>query len=258
MARKTSGTNDESKEGAVQAAVVGALTAYCRDEKKHFVFRTPYSNQQGDEMRRYCADIVGVLGQSLIILLELKYLNTLTGQLPRFDLEQFKEISKLAQLGLPIGYAYNNVEELEYHNPMQDEDWPTKTLLQISRSNPNELPDEEPNVAVHPTLYSWLVEAMNSGAGTPQTQLFGQIVGAALKPEMLRNGVLALLYGVKQDTLYALERDDLVQIYEFLDNNPRLSPKHENAIKDILGEASTFDIFLARNSPPKKRKWPKI
>lgn len=136
--------DDESREGEVQAAVIGALSVFCDRENKHFVFETPYSNQQGDAMRLYCADLVAVLGQSLTILLELKYLNTLTGILPKFDAEQFTEILKLSQLGLPVGYAYNNVDDLDYHAPNRNWNWPVTTLNQINRSPPKSCPMAHP------------------------------------------------------------------------------------------------------------------
>lgn len=244
---------DESREGEVQAAVISALSVFCDRENKHFVFETPYSNQQGDEMRLYCADLVAVLGQSLTILLELKYLNTASGVLPRFDTQQFAEILKLSELGLPIGYAYNNVDELDYHDPNRDVSWPATTLKQINRSIPQELPHEEPNITNHETLHSWLTWAMASNFGKPQAELFGKIVGAALRPKLLTNGVLTLLYGVKTATLYALKRDDLVMVYNYLKKHPRLKPLHEKRIANVLGNADAFESFLARNSPPKPR-----
>lgn len=245
--------DDESREGEVQAAVIGALTAFCHDQKKHFVFETPFANQQGAAMRRYCADLVAVLGQSLTILLELKYLNTATGILPRFELPQFNEILNLSKQGLPVGYAYNNVDQLDYHDPHRSQSWPVTTLKQINRSIPQELPDESPSVADHETLHAWLSGAMASDSGMPQAEIFGKIVGAALRPSLLTNGVLTLLYGVETSTLYALKPDDLVQVYGYLKQHPRLKPLHERRIAEILGTADAFESFLARNSPPKPR-----
>jgi len=245
--------DDESREGEVQAAVIGALSVFCDRENKHFVFETPYSNQQGDAMRQYCADLVAVLGQSLTILLELKYLNSSTGSLPRFDAVQFAEILKLSKLGLPVGYAYNNVDELEYHDPDRKSNWPVTTLNQINRSPPQELPHGSPSVAEHETLYSWLDKAMAGNSGAPQAEIFGKIIGTSLRPKILTNGVLTLLYGVRTETLYALKPDDLTKVYNYLKKHPRLKPLHERTIKKILGSADAFESFLARNSPPKKR-----
>lgn len=253
MATICSTDDDESREGEVQAAVINALSVFCDREDKHFVFETPYANQQGDAMRMYCADLVAVLGQSLTILLELKYLNTATGVLPKFDDQQFAEILQLSKIGLPVGYAYNNVNELIYHDPNRNSDWPVLTLNQINRAIPQELPHRSPAVARHQTLYSWLVDAMAASSGKPQAELFGKIVGAALRPKLLTNGVLTLLYGVETSTLYALKRDDLITVYNYLKKNPRLLPLHERRIASIMGSADLFENFLARNSPPKKR-----
>jgi hypothetical protein len=253
--KKMNKIKNNSQEGTLQAAVIAALEVYCGRNKVNFRHHAPYANQQGDEMGRYCADVVAILDSSLIILLELKYLDTTTGKLPKFDAVQFSKNLRLAEIGVPIGYAYNSVIQVEYHNPARSEEyWPETTLSQVNRAEPEFLPDDTPVVQDHETLLDWIHDAILRGSGEAEAEVFGKLLGLSLEPALMKNGVLTLLYGVDKKTLHALDKKDLTRVHNYLSNNARLVPKHENVIKNILNAAAdVFDQFSLQNSPPKKR-----
>ncbi|MFZ6675450.1 hypothetical protein [Undibacterium sp. Xuan67W] len=143
------------KENWVQAAITGALEVYCstggRPQFRQF---PPFANQQGDRMRQYCGDLIGILDNARTILLEIKERECRYNMLNEFNQEQHEYNLRFEDLGVPFGYAYNQTLEsdLEYNKFPREVNWPEITLSQIKRATPHELPGKCPNVHEHKTL----------------------------------------------------------------------------------------------------------
>jgi hypothetical protein len=229
----------------VQAAITAALEVYCNGESGPQLWQfPPYANQQGDGMRKYCADIVGMLDNAQVILLEIKERDCEINLLRQFDSAQHASNLRFQSLGVPIAYAYNTAPVLEYHKRPRAPAWPQITLGQIKRSTPLDLPNASPAVANHPTLLRWLQDARGEDAA----ERLGQIHGAISSPSDLRNGVLVLLYGVAQHRLASLMPDQLVDVLACLQNNSSLKQRHHQKLQRILGASA--DVFNQFMFPP--------
>ena len=236
------------KENLVQAAITAALEVYCsvpgRPQLRQF---PPFANQQGNRMRQYCGDIVGMLNDGQALLLEIKERDCVANVLWEFDQEQFSDNVALQELGVPIAYAYNLVPQLEYHCLPRKMRWPEVTLGQVKRTVPKQLPGQRPAVDSHESLLEWL----SRQEGEDATANFGRIHGALQGPGDLRNGILVLLYGVSENAIAALTPNELNQVVDWLSNNSRLHPEQMHKLQIMLGEsAAVFHSFaLARPAP---------
>jgi hypothetical protein len=235
------------KENKIQAAITGALEVYCSGQgRPQLQLFPPYANQQGNGMRKYCADLVGMLGNAEIILLEIKELDCAKAVFPAFDQQQHDDNLRFEQLGVPIAYAYNKQEELAYYEQPRDAGWPLMTLGAVNRAVPSELPGRTPQTSRHSTLLDWLQNAQGADA----TELFGRVHGAIDAASDLRNGVLVLLYGVEKKTLAALEPQQVMTALDCLSEG-WLKPAKEKKLRSILG-ASTA-VFKDFTKPPIRR-----
>lgn len=221
---------ESGKENAVQAAIMGSLEVFCEDMGLQLF--PPFANQQGVSLRKYCADLVGLLDDARIILLEIKELDCISGILPQFDSTQHAGYVKFYDLGVPIAYAYNAVPQLAYHQRPKPSKWAEKTLSQVNRSIPEALPGEEPDVPSHISLIDWLREAKGSEA----VKLFGKVLGA-IDASDLRNGMLVLLHGVSMGKLAALTSEEIQEVVKCLKNSSLKSSQRQR-LQEILGESS--------------------
>ncbi|MDU9394769.1 hypothetical protein [Pseudomonas sp. zfem002] len=233
-----------TRENVVQSAIEHALNAYC-DHAGMRLFR-PFANQQGENLRSYCADVLGLLDDSRVILLEVKELDCETGKLARFEPEQHAACCQFEQLGVPLGYAYNAVAELEYDLQPRDAEWPRITLTQVNRSTPGKLPSNTPDIKHHQTLLSWLTCA-DSG---DSTKILGKLHGFVRHPEVLRNGMLVLIYGVTENALAMLAPKEIDAIVKTL-NSSKLTAKQQEKLTTLLGESADvfkrFDVLKKKN-----------
>lgn len=235
------------KENLVQAAITAALEHYCsapgRPQLRQF---PPYANQQGADMRKYCGDIVGMLDDAQALLLEIKERDCETNLLREFKEKQFSENVRFQELGVPIAYAYNVVDTLEYHRwPRNPNTWVEQTLRQVKRSPPIQLPGICPEVTEHESLLEWLDRQQGGDAAAN----FGRIHGAINGPDDLRNGILVLLYGVSQHMIAALKPAELNQVVGWLRNNSRLYPRHIQKLQKIFGESAAVFSSFAKAQP---------
>lgn len=200
-------------------------------------------------MRKYCADLVGLLGDAEIVLLEIKELDCSRGVLPAFDEQQHDAYLRLEQIGVPIAYAYNDQEKLAYHERPRLGDWPIRTLNAVKRAVPSALPHAFPHVPQHGTLLDWLQAAQGRNA----VDLFGRVHGAIDAASDLRNGVLVLLYGVSQQTLATLTPQQVLKVLQCLDSS-WLKPSQQQKLASILGASA--QVFSDFTSPPPARLRP--
>ena len=164
--------------------------------------------------------------------------------LMEFKNEQHDYNLRFEELGVPIGYAYNETAEtdLEYNKFPRNIDWPAMTLSQIKRAAPSDLPGICPNVFEHNSLLDWLQE----GSGADITELIGRMQGAINCPGDLRNGVLVLLYGVSENVLTTLSASQLLEVVSYVSNNSTLKKQHMLKLQSILGaESAVFNGFRA-------------
>jgi hypothetical protein len=226
------------KENVIQGAITDALAVYCATQEINLRQFPPYANQQGAGLRKYCADIVGMLGEAQILLLEIKEHDCELNFLPAFDEEQHQDNIWFQNAGVPIAYAYNAVAQLEYSKTNRASNWPQVTLSQLNRAQPRELPGQSPSLGEHETLLDWLENARSEDV----SEEFGRILGAAAaSPENLRNGVLVLLHGVSERSLTALTPKQMKDVLGCLQNNSQLGPNHQTRLTRILGAEA--DIF---------------
>lgn len=242
-----------SGEGTVQMAIIAALTVWCdRMNIVDLSLHAPYANQQGSQRRRYCADIVGLLGSSAVILLEVKYLPGSSKSLTAFDVEQHKECIRFEKLGVPIAYAYNGCDPLTYSQCSgRADDWPERTLREIKRSPPLSLPGEQPSVEVHGTLFDWIQGAQSEDA----SEALGRLHGAVESCSDLRNGVLVLLYSPDSRQLATLTPDDVLGLVRDIRDLPVLKASAKSKIERLLGASSVTVQQISENST--NRKTPK-
>lgn len=240
------------KENELQAAVIFALERYFQDREQHFLHLAPYANQQGPGLRKFCADILGVVDSAEILLLELKVLDPVSGRLRRFDDAQYQANLMLEGLGIPVAYAYNATQSLAYYERgLAPTFRAIQTLLGVNRAEPSLLPGVVPNVQAHGSLLAWLQAADEArGFRTGGAEILGRILGEVnVWPDKLRNGVLALIYAVDSDQLIAMDRDDLRRVYQALSGpHAALGQAHTSILERILGEAGR--VVASRFQPP--------
>lgn len=252
------------KENKVQTAIASALQVYC--EKKNLRLFEPYANQQGDRLRLYCSDLMGVLDGADLIALEVKELDVSNGLLKSFDDAQHRAAIQFEQIGVPLAYAYNeiDVDQLPYEQYPHPTDWASRTLKAIRRSKPTPLPGPKPSINEHQTLLEWL----DGHHGVEGLELFGRVHGAIKKVDDLRNGILVLLYSVSRSTMAALDATELEIVVRTLKKKKRnLDPKQISQLATILAaEADIFKKFslpspaptatnsMASSGPPRPKK----
>ncbi|WP_368644019.1 hypothetical protein [Castellaniella ginsengisoli] len=230
----------QGKENKIQAAIAGALQVYCQDRSLQLF--PPYANQQGEQLRKYCGDLFGLVDNADLIALEVKELDVALGSFPAFDERQHEIARQFERLGVPLAYAYNAIETLPYHQRPQPPQWARSTLESVKRSPPTPLPGREPNTSHHPSLLDWL----DGPHGTSAADLFGRVHGAVAAVDDLRNGILVLLYAVPQQTLAALAPEDITRTVNVLKNNAHLSPHQSSLLERLIGaSASVFDQFVS-------------
>lgn len=232
------------KENAVQQAIADSLAVYCAEENLQLF--PPYPNQQGAGMNRYCADLVGLLGDAEILLLEIKQLDLVSGLLLAFDEEQHAHNVRFESIGVPLAYAYGMVEALPYYMRPKPAGWAVSTLNAVNRSVPSQLPHRCPDTWAHTSLLEWLCTAR----GGDTTELFGRVHGAIRAASDLQNGVLVLLYGVAQRALAALGPEEVMSVLMCLQSGLRLDPSGQAKLHAMLGaSAQTFSLFVPPTPP---------
>ena len=238
------------RENWVQAAITGALEVYCSSGgRPQFRQFPPFANQQGERMRQYCGDLIGMLDNARTVLLEIKERDYRCNMLNEFKQEQHDYNLRFEELGVPIAYAYNETAEsdLEYNKFPRNVDWPAATLSQIKRAAPSDLPGICPNVLEHNSLLDWLQE----GSGADITELIGRMQGTINCPGDLRNGVLVLLYGVSENVLTTLSTFQLLEVVSYINNNSTLKKQYMLKLQRILGaESAVFNGFRATSAAP--------
>ncbi|MDR0242907.1 MAG: hypothetical protein LBJ65_15025 [Burkholderia sp.] len=219
------------KENVIQAAINDSLAVYCKD--KNLKIFPPYANQQGDALRKYCGDLLGVLDDADLIALEIKELDIPKNKLVEFDQVQFDAALKFEKYCVPLAYAYNMhpYAQLAYYQTPKPKQWAEKTLNQIKRSVPSKLPGETPHSSIHQSLLDWL----NSKHAAKGYELFGRINGAINHVHELRNGLLVFLYSTKEKTFSALSADEVTTIVKILKTTkPILSQSQIKKLEKIL------------------------
>lgn len=84
------------REAEIQTAILGALHSQKSADDGAVLQST------GAELPRYCADMVGLLGDADVILLEVKELECGRRILPAFDAEQHSDYLLLEHIGVPF------------------------------------------------------------------------------------------------------------------------------------------------------------
>lgn len=229
------------KENKIQSAIAGALEVYC--QCRNLQLFAPYANQQGDQLRKYCGDLLGLVDGADLIALEVKEFDVGRRILPAFDAEQHENAKQFEALGVPLAYAYNAIETLPYHSRPKPSNWARLTLASVKRSKPTSLPGQAPHVCRHESLLEWL----EGEHGMDAADLFGRVNGALHAVDDLRNGVMVLLYAVSQQTLAALAPEDIIRTIKILSENSDLKQRHGELLRRIL--ESEADVFNRFNSP---------
>jgi hypothetical protein len=236
------------KENIIQSAINGSLEVYCRN--KNLKIFPPYANQQGNELRKYCGDLFGILDGADLIALEIKELEIPTNELIKFDQVQFDEALKLESYGVPLAYAYNvdPYAQLAYYQTPKPNKWEEKTLDKIKRSAPSQLPGKNPNSSMHHSLLDWL----NGTHTTKGYELFGRINGAINQVHELRNGLLVFLYSTSAKTIATLTADEITTIVKILKTEKStLSQSQIKKLEKIL--AAEADVLKQYSTPKAPR-----
>lgn len=213
-------TDNLEPENVVQAACIDALTAFFDRENITYRHLSPYANQQGEDPNRFCADVIGVIDNSALLLLEMKAYDRVKKELHAFDDEQFSAAVKMEKAGVPIVYCYDNENPLAYYIDPREGDWPQKTLNGMNVATPTRLDCKTPKCDEHGTLLQWVKTQMKRTADSPLNK-FAEIIGR-VRPNALRNGLLTVIYSsqANQKQAFGLTEEDLQKFYEWLWNHP--------------------------------------
>lgn len=226
-------------ENEVQGAIEQSLTTYAALAGSNLLTYAPYANQQGEERKRYCADIVGVIDNAYLILLEVKALNHATKHLHAFDEKQFQGNLKLASLGIPICYAYDSVNPLSHFDlnltPIKRAEG---TLNEVLYAFTPRLPRNPPDMGAHNSLID-IFRPITQGGDI--SKVLGWVLGASARPGVLRNDVLALILGVESRVLFSLNKDELNELRTLIGHMDGMSPKQRQRASQILSEAKVFE-----------------
>lgn len=189
------------RENLVQGAIAAALEVYC---DRNFIYTDlfePYAVQQGVGLGRYCADLLGRIGNSKILLLEVKEVDRAVPpagpKLPTYDPVQHLELWDFEDIRIPIhyAYAYADAKALSYLASDRDRQWPNTTLLNVYLCKPSELlkpsaanPPGAPelDMASHGNLLYWLLTEPDASAST--LELVAYLLGK--KANELRNRII--------------------------------------------------------------------
>lgn len=210
-------------ENEVQSAIRASLEVYADRHGFAAQFFEPYANQQGAGPQRFGADLLGILDNSRVVMLEIKALDVLPYRLIHFDEDQHADCCDLEAFGVPIAYAFNATESLAYYNLGRQPNWPIETLRDILRAQPTRLPGEAPD-RHHPSLLSWLESGTDTNVGE---QLGGLLGGSAVRPRVLTNAVLALVYSASAGRLMSFDPNHAQILINALNSLDILSARHE-------------------------------
>lgn len=222
-------------ENNVQMAITAALQVWCHSDKRSLQLFPPYANQQGDLLKRYCADLLGIMEGADLIALEVKEYDTEKNVLTRFDQDQWESALFFETQKVPIAYAYNAVSKLAYHKWPQPPDWPEQTLCQVKRSIPSQLESEQPKVQNHMSLLDWL----NGSHSRDGAEFFGGFHGVLESTDDFTNGIMVLLYSTESEKLATFTADELKRVVELLrgqQNN--LNEAQLNTLKVMLNASA--------------------
>lgn len=237
------------KENELQSAIIGALGAYCRDNKIRCSHLEYYANQQGDGVNRVCADFLATLNDSTLLLAETKVQEE--GELIRFVDEQYSDNLIFEGFGFPIIYVYNTVNVMPYYEKPQPDDFPTLTLEATNYSKPSLLPNKKPAKNNHSNLLEWL---KRQPAGGDNTSRFARIFAAIRSEGLLTNGLMMLIYGTNSVTyLDEPTTGDLEALINTLTigaTGKFLNVKQQNQLKTFLAEeALAFQSWFSVDNP---------
>jgi hypothetical protein len=162
-------------ESAVQDAIVVALAEYCYAEHLRFRHTLPYSNQQGFNPTKLCADMVAILSDAILLVLEIKAANltSSTRMLASFDDTQWREYQHFGKnLMVPVYYAFNHVETLAHALPGPFSAMMcAQTLGEIALALPSKVTNEGKVQKISCSLFQYLRKLRQtqtqSGAGSP-------------------------------------------------------------------------------------------
>ncbi|WP_146050151.1 hypothetical protein [Pseudomonas syringae] len=241
------------KENEVQTAIVTSLQAYCRDNDIRCSALEYYANQQGDSLRKVCADFLATLDDSTLLLAETKV--HASGELLSFDDEQLIEYLEFERAGFPIAYVYKTESTLAYYQKPQPRNFPTLTLGAVNRSVPSLLPDRYPDYPNHTTLLDWLRSIPTGG---DQTTRFARIFAAIRVEAILSNGLMMLIYGTEGVKIF--DEPDPKKLELLLHSLGRgvagkhLNPAQQQRIKYFLQEEALAFISWFRPANPNAPK----
>ena len=237
-------------ENDIQGACQGALQAYFRDERKKYTQFAPYSNQQSANAQRtnlFAADVIGIIEDSSLLMLEMKYCDVYEQILPRFELEQHTQLKALEDCGVAVHYCYNGVDELAYFR-QEDWRWPEITLRQLRVSPPKQLPHKYPHTHLHGDLLSWIERVRSKRTGGDCFDSFASLLNGTLRPGQVRNQVMVLLYSNKMQHMVGMDEVGLREFAHWIVSHPTASnsavAKHANRIKQHLTPAVRNSILL--------------
>jgi hypothetical protein len=236
-------------ENELQSAIVTALQAYATLEGITIQSSWKYSNQQGEALRKLCADFATVLNHSSIFLAEVKVQQD--GVLDKFNSNQFKSNLAFEKHGYPIYYVYNSTACHPYWQNPQPTDWYKTTLSTCHYSSPSKLPGKQPAIQSHRNLLDWLKEQSSHQDRTEQlAEIFARI-----RSNELNNAILMLVYGTKKMNLFekldAASIDKLIKTLRIGSRGKDLSEKEQKILEKFLArEAEFFRLWYKSSKEP--------
>lgn len=243
-------------ENVVQSACADALAVHFDRDGIEYRQLWTYANQQGDSDNKFCADLVGVINSSTMLLMEFKSLDHTSEELMAFDEEQFKEAKKMQGAGIPLVYCYDNYTPLPYYHEPKPKDWPREVLKAINASLPRDLAGIKPRRAHHDTLLDWIDGRLGE---QPKNcvQAFGKAIGCMM-PNMARNKLLSVLFSKEKNEALLMNEAGLERFNDWLAaQNPKRDIIFQgkiNALRNTIASGRNMTV----NPRPARRKAPGI
>lgn len=193
-------------ESAVQDAIVSALAEYCYAEKLRFRHTLPYSNQQGFDPKKVCADIAAVLANAKILILEIKAASKVLPlpTLASFNEDQWKECKQFEVLHVPLHYAFNTVANLAHAGPAPFSPFMcVQTLTEIGLAKPSDVTKEGNVEKVVCNLFQYLRSSQPNlnGAGGKVGKETAALEVLRLLENPLSNSALVLAFAADASVL---------------------------------------------------------
>lgn len=237
------------KENELQTAIMSSLQDYCAKNGLGYQHMAFYSNQQGDDLNKICADFVFTLSNCHFYMAEVKVCDE-NGELQSWDQEQFIANCYFEREGYPIQYFYN-AGTVSYFSRPQPQNYGELVMDEVKMSRPSLLPSQRPLLETHLSIKN-----LFDTKGASEGKDIGAMLTALGENYFKTNGMIAIAYGANDqiyaDVLNPQMAKDLSETLRKYAKNRTITQK----LKTMLGNYFTGESELLQAMSDPKRNFP--